>query len=55
MRCGGHKAPETPDSNASPGCLWWRKGACVDDYWVYDKMDDEYGYTCYKGKKMGLF
>ena len=51
VRCGGLKAPETPNSDSSPGCLWWRTDVCVDDYWVYDQKDYEYGYTCYKSKQ----
>ena len=52
VRCDGTKDPEPSPSHFSPGCLWWRKGACLDDYWIYSKLDYKYGYTCYKGWKL---
>ena len=34
------------------GCMWWRVGACVDDYETHVKPRDNAnkGYLCYKGK-----
>ena len=49
IRCGGSEDPDPSNSDSSPGCLWWKKGVCLDDYWIYSKLDFRYGYTCYKG------
>ena len=32
VRCGGIKDPVPSNSDLSSGSLWWRKGACLEDY-----------------------